>query len=465
MNKSKRSIIFIIFIAFLLSGCGSQQPEQLDESRAEELLTLSQEFIWTLNDGDLEAAFAMMNDTMVEAVKDMLESTWLQLLETLGSLVETGSFIEETSDGYNAIEMTLIFENGTIIQRTVFDSENLIAGLRFKPGKVDNSSGGLVSDSIEEISVTIDAGDGYPLAGILTMPKNQSPAAAVVLVHGSGPSDMNETIGVNAPFKDLAHALAEQGIAVLRYDKRTYTYGAEIAALPNVDKLTIDEETVYDAVAAVNLLKAWNGIDEDCVYLLGHSMGGGLLSYINSMGADCAGYIIMAGTARSLWELSAEQNLLYADELEQAGDNEKAEEIRLAVEQEMKKGLLLYDMSDDDALDEANSVFGMSAWYLRKFEQIDAVALHIEDKKPVLILQGEKDRQVTMVDFKLWKDGLAAHSGAAFISYPELNHLFGEYQGEEVPFTELVTVEYTQSTPVSDTVITDIAEWVLNSYR
>lgn len=465
MKKFKRSIVFIILIALLFSGCNSQQSEGLDKSRTEELLSLSQEFIWTLNGGDLEAAFAMMNDTMIEAVEDKLESIWLQLVETQGPLIETGNYLGETSDGYEAIEMTLIFENGTIIQRTVFDSENRITGLRFKPGEIEGSSEDLPSESIEEIAVTVDAGDGYPLDGILTMPKTESPVAAVVLVHGSGPSDMNETIGANAPFKELAHALAEQGIAALRYDKRTYAYGTEIAALPDVDKLTIDEETAYDAVVAVKLLKSWEGIDEDRVYLLGHSMGGGLLSYINTMGADCAGYIIMAGTPRSLWELSAEQNLLYADEIEQAGEIEQAEEIRLAVEQEIQKGFLLYNMSDADALNEANSVFGMGAWYLRKFEQIDVIALHIEDSKPVLILQGEKDRQVTMVDFQLWKDGLAAHNDVTFISYPKLNHLFGEYSGDEVPFSKLVAVEYSQNTPVSDIVINDISEWIINNSR
>lgn len=460
MNKLKISVILIL--ALLLSGCApQQQPEGLEAPRTEELLKLSQEFAWALSDGDLESAFAMMTAQMTEAMEETLDAAWLQLTDAMGPLTETGSYTGSAADGYEVIEMTLVFEKGTAVQRTVFDSENLIAGLWFRPGEAEGSSAGLPPEGIEEIAVTVDAGEGYPLGGMLTMPENEGPVAAVVLVHGSGPSDMNEAVGANAPFRDLANALAESGIAVLRYDKRSFAYGAEMAASEDLAKLTVDEETVYDAVAAVKLLKSWEGIDAERVYLLGHSMGGGLLSYINSLGAGCAGYIIMAGTPRGLWELSAEQNLLYADALEQAGEVAAAEEVRRAVELEKQKGLLLRDMSDADALDEANAVFGMSAWYLRKFEQTDAVGLHVADGLPVLILQGEKDRQVTMADFQLWKDGLAEHGAATFISYPELNHLFGEYEGEEVPFTELVTVEYAQKTPVSDAVISDIAEWIL----
>ena len=32
---------------------------------------------------------------------------------------------------------------------------------------------------------------------------------------------MDESIGPNAPFRDLAEGLSRRGVAVLRYDKRT----------------------------------------------------------------------------------------------------------------------------------------------------------------------------------------------------------------------------------------------------
>jgi len=454
--------VFLTLLLFL-SACTRKntETETMDEARAEELLPLAQAFTSYLQSEDYEAALGMMDDTLTASLEGKLESTWLQLIKTRGAFAGTGDYIGVSADGYDAIEITLFFENGTLIQRTVFDRENKLSGLWFKPGKVEGQTwNGAVSDSIEEISVTVDAGDGYPLDGMLTIPRNGTSCAAVVLIHGSGPSDMNAAIGVNAPFRDLAQKLAEKGIAVLRYNKRTYSYGAKMAQSQNIDTLTVDDETVVDAVAAVNLLKSMDRIDAARVYLLGHSMGGGLLSYINSQGADCAGYIIMAGSPRNLWELSAEQNLRIADELEQAGEEEKASELRAAIEQEVLKGEQLAEMSDKDALDESNAVFGMSAWYLRKLAQIDPVALHLSDGKPLLILQGGKDRQVTMTDFELWKDGLEAHPNATFRAYADLNHLFGAYTGEAVPFSALVSVEYAQATPVADEVIEDIAEWL-----
>ena len=81
---------------------------------------------------------------------------------------------------------------------------------------------------IEE-KVVIGKGGEYPLNGILTLPDEaEGPAAAVVMVHGSGPSDMNEKIGGCTPFKDLAAGLAERGIASVRYDKRSFAHGRKM---------------------------------------------------------------------------------------------------------------------------------------------------------------------------------------------------------------------------------------------
>ena len=77
-----------------------------------------------------------------------------------------------------------------------------------------------------------DRGDGErALPGTLAMPKGTGPFPAVVLVHGSGPQDRDETVGPNKPFLDIARALAAQGIAVLRYEKRTQARPQDFACL------------------------------------------------------------------------------------------------------------------------------------------------------------------------------------------------------------------------------------------
>src|SRR2546421_397489 len=82
-------------------------------------------------------------------------------------------------------------------------------------------------DAIKETEVTVGKGE-WVLPGTLPLPTGDGPFPAVVLVHGSGPHDRDETIGPSRPFRDLAGGLASQGIAVLRYEKRTKEHAAKL---------------------------------------------------------------------------------------------------------------------------------------------------------------------------------------------------------------------------------------------
>ncbi|MDR3309876.1 MAG: hypothetical protein LBS90_00825, partial [Oscillospiraceae bacterium] len=459
------AIASVIVLLFAFTSCSGAQTDKtapelqppLDDTRKGELHELADTLSGYMSVGDETSALAMMDATMQKAMKGKVAATWDRIAKQSGAFIETGGYTGFQSDGYDIIELTVLFENGSYVQRTVFNAENLVAGLFFRAGAVETEPAETPGGVTEE-RVTVDAGSGYPLDGLLTLPESGA-NVALVLVHGSGPADKDETIGANKPFRDIAYALAGKGVAVLRYDKRTLTYGAKIAGDADaMEKLTVYDETIYDAVAAVKLLK--NRFEK--VYVLGHSMSGGLLAEINANGANCDGYIIMEGTPRKLYELSAEQNLLYADELEGNGKTDDAEQIRAFVRSELTKSSQLSELPDADALKAENAVFGMSAWYLRSFEGINTLDLHLKDGKPVLVLQGGRDRQVPENDFDLWKSGLSAHPDAVFKIYPTLNHIMGEYKGETVPFSELVTREYAQSTPVSADVTDDIFDWISN---
>ena len=73
------------------------------------------------------------------------------------------------------------------------------------------------------------APDPVAVPGTVAVPHGAGPWPGVVLVAGSGSLDRDETIGRNKPFKDIAWGLASRGVAVLRFDKVTYTHAAQFS--------------------------------------------------------------------------------------------------------------------------------------------------------------------------------------------------------------------------------------------
>lgn len=407
-----------------------------------------------IREGDEEAALFLMDDTMRNALAGQISTMWQQLAALGGEYKGTGEAQPLSQDGFYIVLLELQFSNLTLIQRTVFDGQGKVAGLFFAPGSLTPQTiEPKGEEDMKEIALTVDAGEGYPLDALLTLPQGEV-KAGIVLVQGSGPSDKDESIGGNAPFRDLAYGLAGQGIASLRYDKRSYAHGKKMTEEEGYPLMTVDEETVDDAAAALLLLRERPELAGKPVWLLGHSLGAMLASYIGSKAGAPDGYILLAGSPRKLWEVSREQNLAIAQEYEAAGDAASAKAVRDIVAAQQEKANVMNSLTDDD------TVFGLPVPYQRHLQGIDAAALHLMDGKPVLVLQGERDKQVSMDDFQLWKDKLKDHPAAEFISYPALNHLFGDYQGEPVTLMN-IAAEYAARTPVDRQMILDIAAFIL----
>ena len=438
-------LLLCLLVALPVSG------EAALEGKAMELLD-------HMKAGDEDAVLAMMDDSMKGAMKGQVKALWDSLLASFGAFQEAGARRASSAEGYDVIELTLVFDRAKLIQRTVFDGGGRVAGLFFVPGEVAEKAGALPA-GVSEQAVTVDAGTGFPLEGTLTLPEDGKIIAGLVLVQGSGPSDRDEKVYANVPFQDLAWGLASRGIAVLRFDKRTFVHGQRIAQSPDYAIFTVDEETALDAAAAVSLLKNREELAGKKVFILGHSLGGMLTAYINTLGAGADGYINLAGSPRKLWQISADQNEMMAQEMEAAGDSATAGQIRQGVGAEIEKAQGLLSLSDEEAKAPGNLVMGLPAWYQRHLAGIDAAALHLADGLPVLILHGGKDRQITMTDYTLWQERLKAHPDASFKLYPELNHLFGQFEGELPPFSQ-ISLEYSQRTPIPDMVMDDIAQWI-----
>ena len=80
-------------------------------------------------------------------------------------------------------------------------------------------------------------------------------------------------------------------------------------------------------------------------------------------------------------------------------------------------------------------------------------------KAPMLVLQGERDFQVTRDDFARWKSALGSRADVTLRSYPALNHLFIAGSGPASP------AEYEIPGHVAEEVVTDIANWVQTARR
>lgn len=306
---------------------------------------------------------------------------------------------------------------------------------------------------IEE-KIIVGEGTQYPLRGCLTLPSDiTEPVPAVVFVHGSGSSNMDEKVGKLTPFRDLAHGLAAHGIASLRYDKRTFAHAIKLLRDKSLT-VTVKEETIEDALLATALLRKDPRIDPHKVFIIGHSMGAMLAPRIEAEGGNFRGLILLAGTPRRLEEVLIEQNHKALAEMKGL--------LRRLVEKQIKKlnGAFdgLYEMSDEEA--KAKKMGGGVTLYYFKEMGDPPVEFYLRSlTKPILVMQGEKDFQVSAdTDFRLYKEILADHPDASCILYEKLNHAFVPSVYGSISKAKQ---EYGIEQHIGENVIADIARWIL----
>src|SRR5690606_147557 len=113
--------------------------------------------------------------------------------------------------------------------------------------------------------------DIYDLDGKLSLPNNYSKDIIFILVHGSGPQDMDGSFGKHKFFENLAWGLASKGFGVVRYNKLTLQYGS--ALVREKPKMTQDDEYNNSILGTINFIKNNNQIKNKKIFLIGHSQG------------------------------------------------------------------------------------------------------------------------------------------------------------------------------------------------
>ena len=292
----------------------------------------------------------------------------------------------------------------------------------------------------------------YPLKGMLTLPAGEGPFPAVVLVHGSGSSNMDEKVGKLTPFKDIALGLSQRGVATIRYDKRSFAHGLKMV-LDKKHPITVWEETIEDALLASQLLRADSRIDAGRVFLLGHSMGAMLAPRIECSGDDFRGLILLAGSPRRLEEIML-------DQMEEMTAGMTGFTKNIAGKQRAKFETLfegLYTLSDEEA--KAKKVGnGTTLYYFKEMGQPTVAQWLEKTSKPMLIMQGEKDFQAkAAVDFAMYKELLGSRDNVTFRLYPGLNHAFVPARFDSIAKAKQ---EFTPERHIGPEVLDDIAGWI-----
>jgi hypothetical protein len=324
------------------------------------------------------------------------------------------------------------------------DDSGMLHGLRLAP-PTDNSwepPDYAALKRFTEHEVTVGSG---PLAvpGTVTLPKGRGPWPAMVLL-SSGPFDRDLTTGPNKPFKDLAWGLASRGVAVARFDKLTYVHG-EAASEPG---FTMVEEYVPHAVAAVRLLQQQPGVDPARVFVLGHSGGGKAAPRVAAAEATIAGLVSLAGDVLPLPQAAVR----VARYLAELGSGLAT---TAAIEAVTRQAALADSPDLSPSTPTADLLFGWPASYWLDLRGYDPVATAAGLDKPMLILQGGRDYQVTVADdLTRWQTGLTHRPDVTFRVYDADDHLFFRGEGPSTP------AAYESPQHVDPAVVTDIAEWL-----
>jgi dienelactone hydrolase len=302
------------------------------------------------------------------------------------------------------------------------------------------------SSAFSETTVTLDATESCELGGTLSVPAGEGSVPGVVIVHGSGAVDRDGTFGPNRPYKELAWGLASRGIAVLRYDKRTFACDVALS------DLTIDDVVTNDALTALDRLRAHERVDAGRVFVVGHSLGGGLAPRIAVRDGGLAGAVMLApGPARPIVDAIVEQfeHLLDQQDLTEAEREEALADV-VADAETVRSG----NIGEDEVL------FGLGGQeYFETLSEYDGPATATGLDIPLLLAQGERDYQVTPDgDFAIWQDTLSGLSNVSFRRYEDLNHLFQQSNG---PMTN--TEYYEPGAVLDGRVVEDIAEFIGNN--
>ncbi len=453
-----RRLLLALVVAAVVGGCGSgpatNSPAATAGQTGGDPAAIARTFIDALARGDTAAAQSMEDQALVSAAPAAkLGQLWRGFVAQYGAFRSVGSVTTAVQAPYTIAAVATAFANEIVTLNVTVEAAGRVAGLHVAavapaPSAAPASPAAYVNPaSFTERSVSVGK-PPWVLPGTLSMPNGPGPFPAVILVAGSGPQDRDETIGPNKPLRDLAWGLATAGIAVLRYDKRTLVYAKAMAA--ELATLTVRQETMDDAVAAIALLRATQKVDPARVFLVGHSLGAYLAPRIAAeVPGELRGLVMLEASSTPLPELILDQAEYLASLPGSAGPDASGQLQTLRTQVALAESPDLSPSTPPSALP-----LGIPAAYwldLRTYHPLTVVAaLHL----PIFFSQGGRDYQVPPSELTPWQRALAGRTDVTFRTYPSLDHLLFAGTGPSTP------AEYTVPAHVAPQLVADVAAWI-----
>lgn len=434
----------LLLVLFALPQLPAGAAVRGDETRT----SIASRFLAMLEEGDYQGAHDLLaGPAAKEHPPERLRTDWEALPPRLGPLVLRRPGRPDQLGGNPAVLVRLEFEEQAVEARFRFNRRDRIDGFWLVPADLRLPLPPAPIDAPPPVATSRFTERDFPvgdLGGTLTLPRGAGPFPAVVLVHGSGPTDRDGTQGPNKPFLDLAYGLAERGVMVLRYEKRTWLRASTLA--PDA---TAEEVQVRDALRALRQLRALRESDDQRVFVVAHSLGGYISPRIGARDPGLAGLVLLAGLARPLYDAVPDQVRYLTG---RDGLMTELETASLAEAERQRDQIRSYVAGGPPP---RRPMLGIPNAYWLDHGRMQPIREALALARPMLILQGERDYQVTVDDdLRLWREGLATHPDVRFITYPGLNHLF--MHGEGPPGPE----EYRREGRVDARAIADIAGWI-----
>lgn len=416
----------------IVSGCSTS------ETTDEETVTTAEKaraFVGDMAAGKFNRAHNQLNNTLQQRFDvSLLERLWAGLEAQHGAYNKVTETEPMTIDDVAGVSVDVDCAVGTARFGFATDGQSIV--------KFDNLAKYSPPEYADQSAFserTVEVGP-QSLPGTVSVPDDGNSVPGVVLVHGSGSVDRNATLGTNKPFQDLAWGLASRGIAVLRYDKRTF-----VQDVPPADQ-TLETVTVTDAVAAINRLADVPTVDRHQRIVVGHSLGAMATPRLLNR-TDAVAGVMLAAHARPITEVAADQVRHRHSVIDGTLSSQDRQEIKQLEQtfQQVKNG----DIPDEEV------VFGVPAVWWRSLLSYDQVATAGGLSVPLWIGQGGRDYQVlSEKDFQQWQTALSDKSSATFSLYEQLSHLLSPGKGSSL------ATEYEYHDNVSVQLVTDLASWI-----